>query len=37
MTEHAKERSSIMLSNMQFVVPLIDAQGRTLWIVDAHR
>ncbi len=26
-----------MLPNMQSVGPLIAAQGRTIWIVDAHR
>jgi hypothetical protein len=37
MSERANEPSPIMLSNMQSVGPLIAAQGRTIWIVDAHR
>ena len=37
MSERAKEPSPIMLPNMQSVGPLIAAQGRTIWIADAHR
>jgi hypothetical protein len=36
MSERAKEPSPIMLPNMQSVGPLIAAQGRTIWIADAH-
>jgi hypothetical protein len=37
MSERGKEPSPIMLPNMQSVGPLIAAQGRTIWIADAHR
>ena len=35
MSERAKEPSPIMLPNTQSVGPLIAAQGRTIWVVDA--